>query len=124
MIEQNIKWEWKENCDLSVYNICEAVQKHPATGETVWFNQATSNHCSYYQAHPKVSNHVSVCNYMNECNIYRNVFQRCEPFINEMRVKYNLCSFHIISVYQWLAVRSRKFCLNSQISFLFENEVL
>ena len=88
MIEQNIKWEWKENGDLSVYNICEAVQKHPTTGEIVWFNQATSNHCSYYQAHPKVSNHVPPGNYLKESNIYRNVVQRCEPFINKIWVKY------------------------------------
>ena len=105
MIEQNIKWEWKENGDLSIYYICEAVQKHPATGETVWFNQATGSHCSYYQSHPKVSNHVSVVNYMKECNIYRNVLQRCE-------------------MHQWVAARSRKYLLNTQISFLSENGVL
>lgn len=69
MIEQNIKREWKGNGDLSVYNICEAVQKHPVTGETIWFNQATLSHSSYYLAHPKVINHVSVSNNMKDCII-------------------------------------------------------
>jgi len=56
MKRQGIKWEWKQNDDLSMYNIVDATRQHPVTKESVWFNQVTANHSTYYQAHPAYQN--------------------------------------------------------------------
>lgn len=34
-----ITFEWKENDELRVHQVCQAVAVHPQTGEIVWFNQ-------------------------------------------------------------------------------------
>ncbi|WP_176060591.1 TauD/TfdA family dioxygenase [Paraburkholderia sp. BCC1876] len=41
-----IEWEWKEDGDLRTRQICQAVARHPRTGEDVWFNQAHLFHVS------------------------------------------------------------------------------
>ena len=41
-----IAWEWTEDGELRTRQICQAVARHPATGEEVWFNQAHLFHVS------------------------------------------------------------------------------
>lgn len=41
-----IAWEWKENDGLRTRQLCQAVETHPVTNETVWFNQAHLFHIS------------------------------------------------------------------------------
>ncbi|MDA8522147.1 TauD/TfdA family dioxygenase [Acidovorax sp. NCPPB 4044] len=41
-----IGWEWKEDGGLRTRQLCQAIEVHPATGETVWFNQAHLFHIS------------------------------------------------------------------------------
>lgn len=41
-----IHFEWKADGQLRTSQVCQAVAKHPATGETVWFNQAHLFHVS------------------------------------------------------------------------------
>lgn len=41
-----IQHEWKSDGQLRTKQICQAVAKHPTTGETVWFNQAHLFHVS------------------------------------------------------------------------------
>jgi hypothetical protein len=37
--QQELKYSWKEeNTELQVLNKTSAVEKHPVTGDTVWFN--------------------------------------------------------------------------------------
>ncbi|HEY0174537.1 MAG TPA: TauD/TfdA family dioxygenase [Pyrinomonadaceae bacterium] len=38
--EQRMEFEWKDGNRLRVRHVCQAVAAHPATGETLWFNQA------------------------------------------------------------------------------------
>lgn len=44
--EAGIEHEWKEGNRLRTRQRCQAVARHPATGETVWFNQAHLFHRS------------------------------------------------------------------------------
>ena len=41
-----IHCEWKTNGGLRTFQICQAVCKHPLTGQTLWFNQAHLFHIS------------------------------------------------------------------------------
>jgi alpha-ketoglutarate-dependent taurine dioxygenase len=41
-----IACEWKEDGELRTRQVCQAVARHPATGEMVWFNQAHLFHIS------------------------------------------------------------------------------
>ncbi len=41
-----IDWDWKEDGELRTRQICQAVARHPVTGESVWFNQAHLFHVS------------------------------------------------------------------------------
>lgn len=36
--EQELDYSWKENGDLQILNKTSAVEKHPETGDTIWFN--------------------------------------------------------------------------------------
>ena len=54
MQRENINWEWQPNGNLSLWNVADAVKKHPTTHEEIFFNQATASHCSYYQTMPMV----------------------------------------------------------------------
>ena len=41
-----IEFEWKSEKELSTRQVCQAIATHPATGESVWFNQAHLFHVS------------------------------------------------------------------------------
>lgn len=41
-----IEWEWLGEDGLRTRQVCQGVARHPATGETVWFNQAHLFHVS------------------------------------------------------------------------------
>lgn len=43
---QNIQWEWLDDGRLRTRQICQAVARHPVTGEFLWFNQAHLFHVS------------------------------------------------------------------------------
>ncbi len=43
---QGISCEWKDDGELRTRQICQAVARHPHTGEDVWFNQAHLFHIS------------------------------------------------------------------------------
>ncbi|MCV4342895.1 TauD/TfdA family dioxygenase [Pseudomonas capsici] len=42
----NIDFEWNEEGELSTRQVCQAVARHPVSGEWVWFNQAHLFHIS------------------------------------------------------------------------------
>jgi alpha-ketoglutarate-dependent taurine dioxygenase len=44
--EQAIACEWKDDGELRTRQVCQAVARHPNTGEWVWFNQAHLFHVS------------------------------------------------------------------------------
>lgn len=35
---QELEYSWKENGDLQILNKTAAVEQHPVTGDTIWFN--------------------------------------------------------------------------------------
>lgn len=41
-----IAWEWRDGGRLRTREVCQAVARHPRTGEMVWFNQAHLFHVS------------------------------------------------------------------------------
>ena len=41
-----IDLEWKADGELRTRQVCQAVARHPHTGESVWFNQAHLFHVS------------------------------------------------------------------------------
>lgn len=41
-----IEWEWRDGDRLRTRELCQAVARHPRTGEMVWFNQAHLFHVS------------------------------------------------------------------------------
>ncbi|WP_416136205.1 TauD/TfdA family dioxygenase [Aquabacterium sp. A7-Y] len=43
---QQIEFEWKADGELRTKQVCQAVARHPLTGEMVWFNQAHLFHVS------------------------------------------------------------------------------
>lgn len=45
-----IDFEWKEDGELRTSQLCQAVARHPRTGEDVWFNQAHLFHVSALDA--------------------------------------------------------------------------
>lgn len=48
--ELGIEFEWMGSNKLRTRQVCQAVAKHPYTGEMVWFNQAHLFHFSSFQA--------------------------------------------------------------------------
>jgi len=50
-----IRWEWKDDDELRTTQLCQAVEKHPVTGDMVWFNQAHLFHVSNLQAEVRES---------------------------------------------------------------------
>ena len=68
MRRENIKWDWQPNGDLSLWNVGDAVIKHPRTNEEIFFNQATASHCSYYKTMPMVCNILKMFCYRIMCN--------------------------------------------------------
>lgn len=47
---QGIAWEWKADGELRTRQVCQAVARHPRTGDHVWFNQAHLFHVSALEA--------------------------------------------------------------------------
>jgi alpha-ketoglutarate-dependent taurine dioxygenase len=47
--QHEIRCEWQEDGDLRTTQLCQAVARHPETGEHVWFNQAHLFHASNLQ---------------------------------------------------------------------------
>jgi alpha-ketoglutarate-dependent taurine dioxygenase len=45
-----IEFEWRDGDDLRTREVCQAAERHPATGEMVWFNQAHLFHISNVSA--------------------------------------------------------------------------
>lgn len=41
-----IEWEWKDDDGLRTKQLCQGIERHPRTGEEVWFNQAHLFHIS------------------------------------------------------------------------------
>lgn len=50
-----IRCEWKAGNELRTTQLCQAIEVHPVTGETVWFNQAHLFHVSNLQAEVRES---------------------------------------------------------------------
>jgi len=50
-----IQWQWKPNGELRTSQLCQSIETHPVTGETVWFNQAHLFHASNLQAEVRES---------------------------------------------------------------------
>jgi alpha-ketoglutarate-dependent taurine dioxygenase len=44
--DSNIQFEWTEDGELRTRQVCQAVARHPVSGEWVWFNQAHLFHLS------------------------------------------------------------------------------
>ena len=44
--DRGISWRWKPDNELRTWQRCSAVERHPVTGEWVWFNQAHLFHIS------------------------------------------------------------------------------
>ena len=45
-LRNGIDWEWKPDGGLRTRQLCQAIERHPVTGELVWFNQAHLFHVS------------------------------------------------------------------------------
>ncbi len=45
-----IRWEWKSDGGLRTRQLCQGIETHPRTGQTVWFNQAHLFHVSNLQS--------------------------------------------------------------------------
>ena len=41
-----IQWQWQDDGGLRTQQLCQAIERHPHTGDTVWFNQAHLFHIS------------------------------------------------------------------------------
>ncbi|CAM3020116.1 Taurine dioxygenase, alpha-ketoglutarate-dependent [Pseudomonas gessardii] len=65
-----ITCEWKDDGELRTRQICQAVARHPRTGEMVWFNQAHLFHISNLQ--PEVRE--SLLDIVDEEDLPRNVY--------------------------------------------------
>jgi alpha-ketoglutarate-dependent taurine dioxygenase len=44
-----IQWEWKNDGSLRTRQLCQGIERHPRSGETVWFNQGHLFHISNQQ---------------------------------------------------------------------------
>lgn len=51
----HIEWEWKDDGGLRTVQRCQGVERHPASGEMVWFNQAHLFHASNLPAEVRES---------------------------------------------------------------------
>lgn len=53
--KSDIHFEWKDQDILRTSQVCQAVAKHPHTGDLVWFNQAHLFHVSSLESHVRES---------------------------------------------------------------------
>lgn len=67
---QAIEWEWKPDGQLRTRQRCQAVLKHPETGEWLWFNQAHLFHVSALVP----ATRDSLLSAVGEENLPRNVY--------------------------------------------------
>lgn len=67
--KEGIEFEWKNN-HLTTRQVCQAVAKHPHTGEMVWFNQAHLFHVSNLETKTR----ESLFSLLAEGNIPRNAY--------------------------------------------------
>lgn len=44
-----IQWQWQDDGGLRTRQLCQGIERHPRTGDTVWFNQAHLFHISSQQ---------------------------------------------------------------------------
>ena len=44
-----IQWQWQDDGGLRTRQLCQSIERHPHTGDTVWFNQAHLFHISSQQ---------------------------------------------------------------------------
>ncbi|MES2259418.1 MAG: TauD/TfdA family dioxygenase [Pseudomonadota bacterium] len=65
-----VQWQWKEGEELRTSQLCQGVERHPVTGEMVWFNQAHLFHASNLP--PEVRE--SLEDMLGEDNLPRNVY--------------------------------------------------
>ncbi|MEZ2127557.1 MULTISPECIES: TauD/TfdA family dioxygenase [unclassified Sinorhizobium] len=68
--QQDIRWEWLPDGQLRTRQVCQAVAKHPVTGEDLWFNQAHLFHVSGLE--PSVRE--SLLDVVDEQDLPRNVY--------------------------------------------------
>ena len=66
----DIRWTWKADGTLRTTQHCQAIEVHPVTGDTVWFNQAHLFHSSNLQ--PEVRE--SLEDLLGAENLPRNTF--------------------------------------------------
>ncbi|XP_078618816.1 dapdiamide synthesis protein DdaC-like [Branchiostoma floridae x Branchiostoma japonicum] len=52
LTERDFSFQWNSDDSVTYWYVMPATREHPDTGETLWFNQATSHHCSYFYQHP------------------------------------------------------------------------
>ncbi len=69
-LQNQIDFEWKEDGELRTSQICQAVAKHPVTGEMVWFNQAHLFHVSNLEPHIR----ETLLSVVDEKDLPRNVY--------------------------------------------------
>jgi alpha-ketoglutarate-dependent taurine dioxygenase len=67
----SIELEWNNNGDLKMRQVCEAVRRHPISGETILFNQIQLYHPSYLA--PSVRESVLAL-FKTEDDMPRNVY--------------------------------------------------
>lgn len=68
--QAGIRWQWKADGTLRTTQHCQAIEVHPVTGDTVWFNQAHLFHSSNLQ--PEVRE--SLEDLLGAENLPRNTF--------------------------------------------------
>ncbi|WP_017904518.1 TauD/TfdA family dioxygenase [Pseudomonas asplenii] len=66
----HIDFEWKDDGELRTRQVCQAVARHPVTGEWVWFNQAHLFHISNLPAALR----ETLISIVGEEGVPRNVF--------------------------------------------------
>jgi alpha-ketoglutarate-dependent taurine dioxygenase len=69
-LRMGVQYEWKDDGELRTSQRCQGVERHPVTGEMVWFNQAHLFHASNLQ--PEVRE--SLEDMLGAENLPRNVF--------------------------------------------------
>jgi alpha-ketoglutarate-dependent taurine dioxygenase len=65
-----IEWEWKPDGELRTRQLCQGIEKHPRTGQSLWFNQAHLFHISNLQSEVR----DTLIDALGAENIPRNVY--------------------------------------------------
>lgn len=67
---QDISWEWLDDGRLRTRQVCQALARHPSTGEDLWFNQAHLFHVSALE--PELRE--TLLDAVDEADLPRNVY--------------------------------------------------